>query len=278
MAEGDGYVPDWRDAAAYAPLLHADRSFLAWEWLRRNPGYRAAAERASKTPSTLLADAAEAESWGLHAFEAPGVAAPAARPVWRAEIDPYVLGVEAGPASSPDVFGLERFAAYSTLVSRPDGPEHLLISDGLRAIRLDVLAGSIAGGAVVLRYRLAGLASAERPVLTLRRLLAFSKTGWFCRSLHPLEARAKRWVLMLRASDALSAGADQREIAAVLLSPDAGEPRWRTHSPSLRSRAQRLVRSAREMESGGFSTLLSGTRVPLPRHLPPGQASHQFRR
>jgi hypothetical protein len=27
---------DWRDAAAYAPLLEADRSLFAWEWLRRD--------------------------------------------------------------------------------------------------------------------------------------------------------------------------------------------------------------------------------------------------
>ena len=270
-------MPDWRDAAAYEPLLAADRSFFAWEWLRRNPGYRAAAERASKAGGNLLADAAGAESWGLHAFVAPGADASAARPVWRAETDPYVLGVEASPSSGPDVFVLERFAAFSTLLRRPDGREHLLISDGLRAIRIDVLAGSIATGAVDLRYRLGGLASAERPVLALRRLLALWRTGGFCRSLHPIEARAKRWVLLLRASDALGAGADQREIAMVILSPEAGQARWRTRAPSLRSRVQRLVRSARAMEAGGFWTLLRGD-APAFIAASAGQTGPQFGR
>ena len=249
-------MPDWRDAAAYEPLLDADRSFFAWEWLRRNPAYRAAADTASQSPGDLR-HAAEAARWGLHAFVQPDAAAPEARPIWRAEVHPFVLGVEAGPPEIGDAFDFDHFAAIATLVPGADGREHLLISDGLRAIRIDILEGSLARGPANLRYRLAGLASAERPLLTLRRFLALCRTGGFCRSLHPKEPRAKRWVLMLRASDALAAGTDQREMAAILLSAEAGGPRWRTQAPSLRSRVQRLVRSARGAEEGGFWTLLS---------------------
>ena len=61
---------------------------------------------------------------------------------------------------------------------------------------------------------------------------------------------------MLRARDALAAGADQREIAAELLSAEADEPRWRSRSPSTGSRAQRLVRGARRMSAGGYLQLL----------------------
>jgi hypothetical protein len=258
VAEGDEQAPDWRDAAAYRPLLDADRSFFAWEWLRRNPHYRAAAERALQRGSLDQAGPGELPlRWRLHAFEPPGAAAPAARPVWSAETFPSVLAVEAASSKRRDAFDLGRFDRLSTLVPAADGREHLLISDGLRAIRVDVLAGSLAGGPSELSYRLTGLASAERPLLTLRRLLALWRTGDFSRSLHPREARAMRWLLMLRACDALAAGADQREIAALLLSAEARQPRWRTQSPSVRSRVQRLVRSAQAMEAGGFWTLLS---------------------
>ena len=253
MAAGDALAPDWRDAAAYRPLLDADRSFFAWEWLRRNPCYQAAAERAFRAGAGDPVESGEPPGrWGLHAFEPPGATVPAARPVWSAEVDPFVLGVEAIPSTGDDAFDLERLDAFSTLVSAADSREHLLISDGLRAIRIDVAAGTIACRPTELRFRLHGLLSAERPVLTLRRLLALCRTGRFCRSLHPPEARARRWVLMLRARDALAAGAGQREIAAVLLSDEAGQPRWRTQSPSLRSQAQRLVRGARHMASGGY--------------------------
>lgn len=258
MAAGEGQTPDWRDGAAYQPLLEADRALFAWEWLRRSPSYRAAAERAFQADrrchSTEPREAPE--RWGLHAFEPPDVTVPEARPMWCAEVHPYVLGVEAGPPDREDGFDLARFAAISTLVTASDDREHLLISDGLRAIRVDVLAGTVAGGSAALRYRLEGLASAERPVLTLRRLLALWRTGRFCRSLHPDEARAKRWLLMLRARDALAAGAGQREIAAVLLSAEAGEARWRSCCPSVRAQVQRLVRGARRMGSGGYLELL----------------------
>ena len=257
MAAGDGHAPDWRDAAAYAPLLHADRSLFAWEWLRRDRGYRVAAERALGLRGCQDPIAqGEARHWGLHAFERPDVTVPDARPVWCAEIHPYVLGVEAGSVDGGDLFDLGRFGPIATLVRAADGREHLLISDGLHAVRIDVLAGTIAAGGVEFRYRLAGLASAERPVLTLRRFLVLWRTARFYGSLHPKEARAWRWVLMLRAHDALTAGADQREIATVLLSAEAGEPRWRTCSPSVRSHVQRLVRGARRMASGEYLGLL----------------------
>jgi hypothetical protein len=258
VAGGDGHAPDWRDAAAYEPLLDADRSLIAWEWLRRDRDYRAAAERAlaADRERDPAGPCGTPERWGLHDFEPPNLPVPEARPVWRAEVHPCALNVQACAPTGEDVFDLERFCKISILVTAADGREHLLISDGLHAVRIDVLAGSITGGPVELRYRLSGLASVERPVLTLRRFIALWRAGRFCRSLHPNEARAKRWLLMLRAHDALAVGADQREIAAALLSSDAGEPCWRSRSPSVRTRVQRLVRGARRMASGGYLELL----------------------
>lgn len=253
-----GHAADWRDAAAYAPLLQADRSVFAWEWLRRDPGYRAAAERALRRTSAVRRhDLREASRWGLHAFESPDLRAPAARPVWRANVYPYVLEADAVPADEAcDSFELVRLREVSTTVIDRGGEEHLLISDGLHALRIDVLSGSLKEGPVRLRYRLAGFACAERPLLTLRRLLALWRTGRFSKALHPIETRAGRFVLMLRAWDADASGATQREIAAELLSAEAGEARWRVSAPTVRSRVQRLVRNARAMAAGGYLSLL----------------------
>ena len=249
MRQEPGHAADWRDAAAYAPLLQADRSVFAWEWLRRDPGYRTAAERALGRASGLRPDKPhEAGRWGLHVFESPSLGAPAARPVWRADVHPYVLEADAGPVTGDhDSFELDRLLTASTLVVGRGGAEHLLISDGLRAVRLDLLSGSLRHGPVRLRYRLAGFESAKAPLLTLRRLLALWRTGRFAAALHPVEARSGRFVLMLRAWDAAASGATQREIAAELLSGEAGEARWRVAVPTVRSRVQRLVRGARAM-------------------------------
>jgi hypothetical protein len=251
MILDEEHVGDWKDASAYAPLLQADRSIFAWEWLRRDPLYREAAEgSAVQEPSW------EAERWGLIGFESPRLPAPLARPVWAAAAHPPVLEVLArGRGSIADSFELGRFGGISTLIAGRRR-EHLLISDGLQSIRLDVLAGTLAQGPAELRYLLAGISSVERPLLTLRRMLALARTGRFSRSLHPQEPRARTWVLMLRACDALQSGADQRQIAEILLNRGASEPRWRSFAPSLRSRAQRLVRSARRMAAGSYRGLL----------------------
>lgn len=115
--------------------------------------------------------------------------------------------------------------------------EHLLVSDGFRTIRLDGPPGPFSRGPEYLRYSLGGLIAAAPRLLTLRRFL------------------------MLRTWYALAGGADQREIAEALLGRSAGEPRWRSREPSLRSRAQRLVRSARVLASGIANCL-----VPIVRH------------
>jgi hypothetical protein len=132
----------------------------------------------------------------------------------------------------------------------------LLLSDGFRAIRLDGPAATFTGGPDALRYMLDGLASAEAPLLTLRRFLALCRTGRFARSLHQQETRARRWVEILRTSDALASGADQRVIALELLSSSVAEPGWRSRESSVRSRAQRLVRAARQMAEGHYRLLL----------------------
>lgn len=251
------HVPDWRDAAAYAPLLGADRSIFAWEWLRRDPAYRAAAQRAAAEPCRDVGNSPAADHWGLHAFVHPSLASPAARPLWRADIHPAVLPViAAGPDAPSDAFDLDRFASMAVLHKVPERREHLLLSDGLRAIRLDILAGTVTAGPARLRYLLSGFAAAERPLMTLRRLMALQRAGRFSRSLHRPERRARRWVLMLRAHDAIAAGSDQREIAAALLSRTARELRWRSVTPSLRSQVQRLVRASRQMATDGYRELL----------------------
>jgi hypothetical protein len=240
--------PDWRDAQAYAPLLDADRSLIAWEWLRRDPRYRAAV----KGNSSIHGPA----DFGLVAFEPPHLAVPHARPLWTANADPFVLAAERSRAMCPDdLFDLARMDGSSRIIA-DDAGEHLLLCDGVRAIRLDGPAGLFSEGAVGLRYMIGGLSAAEAPLSTLRRFLALCRTGRFSRDLHRAEQRARRWILMLRAWDGLVAGASQREIACMVFSRSATEARWRIREPSIRSRTQRLVRSARDFAQGGYRELL----------------------
>jgi hypothetical protein len=236
---------DWRDGDAYAPLLDADRSLFAWEWLRRDPGYRALFDRAATSANGERLQQQLVDRFGLLAFERPGISVPDVRPLWASPVHPAVLEVEpiAGDRRQ-DRFDLGRLGCLATILVGIER-DHLLLSDGLRMIRLDGPPGTFGTGPVCFRYGLQGLHSAAPGLLTLRRFLALCSRGRFARTLHPREQRARRWILLLRAHDALASGASQREIAEVLLKRSAAEPRWRLRDPSLRSQSQRLVRAVR---------------------------------
>ena len=238
--------PDWRQAGDYAPLGGAERSLIAWEWLRRDPSYIAAAAHGGFP----------ANRFGLLAFEPPELAVPEARPLWSADADPHVLNVSpCAPTARSDCFDLGGMANFARLETERRA-EHLLLSDGFRSIRLDGPSGTFSSGPLALDYSISGLASAAPALLTLRRLLALLSTGRFSGILHPRERKARRWVLALRAWDGLRAGACQREIAEALLSRSAADPGWRSREPSIRLQAQRLVRLARALGSGGYRALL----------------------
>jgi hypothetical protein len=249
-------IPDWTDAPAYSPLLRVERAGFAWEWLRRCPDYGGAARRAlDRRDVDVRVEDPRALAWNLHAFEDPDLAAPQARPVWTAAAHPWVLPAIARSTQTVDSLDLAQFGSLARLVASPAG-ERLLLSDGFRSIRLDLRGDSLRDSPVHLSYELAGIQALERPLLLLRRLRAFVAAGRFVASLHPPPARAARLIQLLRAYDGLRSGARHIDIAAVLLRSGLEHGRWRVHSPSVRSQAQRLARTARHMARSQFWALL----------------------
>lgn len=253
-------IPDWRDKRAYEWLRHAERSAFAWEWLRRRPDYRIAALRGRSgsldQQRWIMDEQPEAAQWGLHRFEDPSLSGPEARPVWKLSAHPFVLEARAERAGlERDTLVIDKLQRFANLV-RGRTVEHLLLSDGRFSIRLDVTGPSLACGPVFLRYRLGGAKTARAPLLVLQRFLALVGSGHFSTTLHPHDTKAERHILLLRAFDAAAAGANQRSIAGELLDRDAGQMRWRIEEPSLRSRAQRLVKDSRRVLSSGYLRLL----------------------
>ncbi|MFL6775401.1 MAG: DNA -binding domain-containing protein [Sphingomicrobium sp.] len=257
MARGSLDVPDWTDARAYRELLEAERAVFAWEWLRRNEDYRRAALAVLEAKGAgARANQTDALQWHLHAFEDPGLAAPLARPIWTAPRYQWVLRGNAEHAiASDDNFDLQALAPLATLIEH--GSIHrLLLSDGYRTLRLDLAGADVRLSPVRLSFELCGLKTLDRPLLVLRRFHSLVLRRRFTRSLHQPVRRARRLVLLLRAFDAINAGANQAEIAEVLLSSSLVRRGWRIHSPSIRSQAQRLVSGARALAAGGFWRLL----------------------
>jgi len=169
-----------------------------------------------------------------------------------------VLAVETLPVprGDGDAFDVRHFDHLATVLRCPDGHEHLLLSDGVHHLQIDVTAGSLLDGPVCFHYELSGFRHIEAKTLTLRRLLLLCRLGRFPRGLFPPERRARRWAMALQAYDAVQAGASHRDIAAALFGEKIVKEDWKGRSDYLRLRTQRLVRTADKLVNGGYRDLL----------------------
>jgi hypothetical protein len=180
--------------------------------------------------------------------------------IWDGALDPGTLRVVAEPARAgdPDSIDPRALAAWLSISTGGDGHEHAVLSDGRHHLRVDLDRGSLRGGPVLLHYLLSGVADVPRRLLSLRRLLDLATRGQFAASLYPPDPRLDRFTLLLRAHDALTAGATQREIAELLVAHERVVSEWRGSSDSLRSRVRRLVKDARGLAAGGYRRLMGG--------------------
>ena len=236
--------PDWKQPDHYAVLAKADRSVFAWEWLRRTRAYRHAWQAHRERTGSMAPDPRE---FGLEQFEDPGLGAPQARPVWCASIDPAVIKarVKSFVASPEDRIDLLEWSDLVTVAIDDHQVEHLLLSNGERALRIDVLEGTLIGCPAVLSYFLEGIHALQGPLSAIERLRTLRRTGRLWDPSLRSGQLQHRWILELRVADAMLVGADQQEIARTLFGSAIAPHRWRVASPAYRQRVQRLVYNAR---------------------------------
>lgn len=175
--------------------------------------------------------------------------------MFDAHTDPSVLGCDIVDEDS-EGFDLMEVGCFSALL-RSDAPrEHVVLSDGLRRLRLDIAGGSLLYGPVRLRFRLEGLHAIEAPLLTLRRLAGLDRLGRMPHLLFPAERRAARWIPAMRAVDAEARGASQREVAEALVGSARVRSDWNAGSDYLRSQVRRLLGLGKRMVRGEWRALL----------------------
>lgn len=236
---------DWRDPSAYEWLDDCGRHAFAWEWLRRQPDYQVAEE----------GEGTIAPVFGLRncpAFEAD---ARAARPIWTAAVDPFLLISTARTCPSDECnFDIARVREHCTMATSADG-EHWLFGTAACPLRLDVSSGSLCDGPVALTVHIERLDTAA--IVALSRLIALARAGRWRRSHFPAERRAKRWSQVLRVHDALLDGASQRDIADALFGIES-IANWRVNAAPWRRRSQRLVEATRRAAMSKPADWISG--------------------
>lgn len=96
-------------------------------------------------------------------------------------------------------------------------------------------------------------------VQRFQRRLAGEHSGPLMRSLQLSSHQRVRFTLQLRALDGVDDGVSRREIAAVLLDPQARDiPAIEWTNAALRKRINRIIARATLMTKGGYLTLLRG--------------------
>ncbi len=171
-----------------------------------------------------------------------------------------VVRARAAPAGVAD-FDLAVFGANVTVHVSSAGRERILLSDGLGRLCLDVRSGSLLEGPVRLELIVGDIRRSPLAFGSLQRLVESVRLGAIAPRPLLSPGRSVRWVDALRARDARSCGASQREIAVLLFGARRVECDWAGPSDSLRSRVRRMLAHADRMVMGGWRDLLGGKGV-----------------
>lgn len=221
----------------------ATRADFAWEFLRRNPRYRAIAARAA----TGAPDSDAAAPWGLQFLADPDLPAGVADVFWRPEIAPAQVVI-----LQPDVAGGLAHLPGGNVALQRHGEDglHLRLQTGVQAL---VRGGDLSRPLAVI-LPLTGQFSAHlRSAEAWRRAMA-GAAGPMDDLTAQQRTRLRR---SLQALDGALEHRSYREIAVELFGPDAvaREP-WKTSS--VRDTTLRLVRSGRALMEGAYLKLLRG--------------------
>ncbi len=264
-------IPVWSNNAAYDYTARLSRREWAWEFLRRNPEFRAAWRSAQleygiagyDAGTTMIAAPFAKPSlaqWGVLYCTAPDQDAQTASVFWCPDMCSAVLRLTAFAVSSnidATPFLLRDIACPSILLEMRDGPQHLLFAEEGRGLQL-----VIEGADIVHPVRLmtnsaphAALANAQ-----LRSLQCFNDlrlTGrLYTANLQrdPLSPRLRR---VLRILDGKLSGASHETIAKAVLGGEYARDRWQGRGRTLRDRFRRAVRRGYDLMQGGYRDLLS---------------------
>ncbi len=244
----DHHTTPWYATAAYLYLLHLDGPALAWEYLRRNPGYRLDWRRRRRRPQA-------AQAWGLRLLEDPALDARDAHPAWFPD-HPFVVQLysDADPPPNAGVFEFWNVPGYKRLIH--DGKRLVLTAQWSGCCVRLALAPDLVDGIACL-YAMRACAAPCTHYRALAAGLDALTTASVVVPVAAVRARPSPAVMQelhtLQALDAVLAGASFRQVAEGLFGADAVAD-WHADG-GLRSKVRRLVQRGDALMRGGYRRL-----------------------
>jgi hypothetical protein len=200
-------------------------------------------------------------SAGASAFpHAPDIAAWESPAIWRPERLPSAVVVAPAPETftAAQAIRLDDLSPILASVTTNDG-RHVLLADAEGYHQVWFVSGRHPRGSSFVIPNDDDRAARMHAVQRLERRLARKRSGPLLRSLQLSLHQRTQFTLQLRALDGVEDGASRREIAAVLLDPQARDvPAIEWTNAALRKRINRIIARATLMMKGGYLALLRG--------------------
>lgn len=248
----------------------------AWEYLRRNPDFRADAaavgpdgisERVACHNIRILKPRVSqtlAERWGLIMMPDPEANGIAADAVWNPRLFPDQVEVNVTPrakSESCDILGRTMSVCKVTHLTDSVGREFLLLRGNGCVAQVRCFGLSLLGMEDVrMKMILPDFESYDRKIKAQQEgMRVFGNDP---------DAETPMWsktTQILRdglvALDCLDAGFTQREIAAIIYGAGAVESDWGDDCSSLRSQVRYVINKAKSLRDGGYMVELLGARL-----------------
>ena len=233
----------------------------AWEFLRRNAGYRTAYKSAvADTPIGTVPENSTALRFGLLRFEDPDRDALAANVFWRITDCHEVLPLAAsamGEGTASSTLNLESLQCRTTVCPRDaEARQDVLLTQDGRTLQLAVFGETPLAEALLLTPALPSPALADRRLRAVRRLTDLVKHGWMRPFLYPRERRAERLVHVVQALDGWKAEASHRDIGIALYGEARIARDWTDPRDHLRDQVRRAIRHGRDLMADGYRRFL----------------------
>ena len=247
---------DWCGPQSYAYTQRLTRDAWAWEFLRRNPEYRAAWARVMGQAARGPALAAR---FGLIILEDPDRSSAEARCLWRPDASSLVLPVWAehrrvsADAAPQDLSALRLRAAVHLTCG---AVQHVLFAEEGRRLQLVVHGEMLSGPVFLTTDCLLAPSALGRRLILLRRLSDFAARGRLVPALYPPAPRARRMRTVLRALDGWLAQAPRRAIAHVVFDDDVVDAEWSRSTGSMKQAVRRAIHHGRWLMEGGYLSRL----------------------